>query len=115
MLIQPSYVGVVSALLRASVTIVVNVSDGTISRIAFVLGFDELKADVESGAIDTVVVAFTDMQGRLMGKRYTGHFFLESGINEAHTCDYLLAIDMEIEPVPGYKASSGSAAMATSR
>jgi glutamine synthetase len=41
-----------------------------------------------------------------MGKRYTGHFFLESGVKEAHTCDYLLAIDMEIEPVPGYKASS---------
>ena len=41
------------------------------------LSFDELRADVESGAIDTVVVAFTDMQGRLMGKRLHGEFFVE--------------------------------------
>ena len=67
---------------------------------------DTLKRLIKSGEIDTVLICMVDVQGRLMGKRYTGHFFLESGVKEAHTCDYLLAIDMEIEPVPGYKASS---------
>jgi glutamine synthetase len=70
------------------------------------LTVDALKKLIKSGEIDTVLICMADMQGRLMGKRYTGHFFLESGIEAAHTCDYLLAIDMEIEPVPGYKASS---------
>src|SRR5882672_12345972 len=70
------------------------------------LELDALKRLIKSGEIDTVLICMVDMQGRLMGKRYTGHFFLESGVKEAHTCDYLLAIDMEIEPVPGYKASS---------
>ena len=70
------------------------------------LGFDELKADVESGAIDTVVVAFTDMQGRLMGKRLHGEFFVEE-VGAGHPvegCNYLLALEMEMDPVPGYAA-----------
>ena len=56
------------------------------------LSFEELRADVESGAIDTVVVAFTDMQGRLMGKRLHGEFFLDeidaghAGSRAATTC-----------------------------
>ncbi|MGH7185740.1 MAG: glutamine synthetase family protein, partial [Pseudomonadota bacterium] len=70
------------------------------------LSVDTLKRLIKSGEIDTVLICMVDMQGRLMGKRYTGHFFLESGIKAAHTCNYLLAIDMEVEPVPGYKASS---------
>ena len=61
---------------------------------------------VERGEIDTVIVAFPDMQGRLMGKRVTGHFFLESIIEETHGCDYLLTVDMDMEPVPGYAAAS---------
>jgi|TARA_R110002072_G_scaffold123048_10_gene258120 glutamine synthetase len=61
---------------------------------------------VESGDIDTVVVAFTDMQGRLIGKRITGHFFLSSVVKETHACNYLLACDMEMEPVPGFKIAS---------
>ncbi len=72
------------------------------------LGFDELKADVESGAIDTVVVAFTDMQGRLMGKRLHGEFFVEE-IGAGHPvegCNYLLALEMEMDPVPGYALAS---------
>ncbi len=72
------------------------------------LGFDELKADVESGAIDTVVVAFTDMQGRLMGKRLHGEFFVEE-IGAGHAvegCNYLLALEMEMDPVPGYQLAS---------
>ena len=72
------------------------------------LGFDELKADVESGAIDTVVVAFTDMQGRLMGKRLHGEFFVEEcGAGHAvEGCNYLLALEMEMDPVPGYAIAS---------
>ena len=72
------------------------------------LGFDELKADVESGAIDTVVVAFTDMQGRLLGKRLHGEFFVEE-IGAGHAvegCNYLLALEMEMDPVPGYALAS---------
>ena len=66
----------------------------------------ELTRLVEAGEIDTVVVGFPDMQGRLMGKRVTGPFFLDSVIEETHACDYLLAVDMEMEPVPGFKAAS---------
>jgi glutamine synthetase len=69
-----------------------------------VLTLDELEAAVADGSIDTVVVAFTDMQGRLMGKRVHGEFFVEEGIAEhgVEACDYLLALDMEMDPVPGY-------------
>ena len=60
------------------------------------------------GAIDTVVVAFTDMQGRLMGKRLHAEFFLEE-MDAGHGvegCNYLLALDMEMDPVPGYAIAS---------
>ena len=67
---------------------------------------DELRAAVETGEIDTVLVCFPDMQGRLIGKRVTGWFFLEHGQEELHACDYLLTVDMAMEPVPGYAAAS---------
>ena len=70
------------------------------------LTMPELEALVDRGEIDTVVAAFTDMQGRLIGKRVTGRFFLEAVKEEWHACDYLLAVDMEMEPVPGFKAAS---------
>src|SRR3954467_13122864 len=68
------------------------------------LTLDELKRDVESGSIDTVVVAFTDMQGRLMGKRVHAQYFLDENIADhgVEGCNYLLALDMEMDPVPGY-------------
>jgi glutamine synthetase len=69
------------------------------------LGLEELQRDVEAGAIDTVVVAFTDMQGRLMGKRVDAEFFLEE-LEAGHPvegCNYLLALEMEMDPVPGYE------------
>src|SRR5256885_11623616 len=58
--------------------------------------------------VDTVVVAFTDMQGRLMGKRYHVDFFLEEveAGHEAEGCNYLLALDMEMDPQPGYAIAS---------
>ncbi len=72
------------------------------------LSFEELKSEVETSAIDTVVVAFTDMQGRLLGKRLHGEFFVEE-IEAEHSvegCNYLLALDMEMDPVPGYEIAS---------
>ncbi len=70
------------------------------------LDIADLKAYVEQGEIDTVLVCFPDMQGRLIGKRVTGRFFLEKCLDEMHVCDYLLTVDMDMEPVPGYKAAS---------
>jgi len=66
----------------------------------------QLKADVAAGTIDTVLCCFPDMQGRLIGKRFQAEFFLESAVDETHGCDYLLANDMDMEPVPGYEAAS---------
>ncbi|HEU4943422.1 MAG TPA: glutamine synthetase family protein, partial [Gaiellaceae bacterium] len=71
------------------------------------LTLDDLRQDVESGAIDTVVVAFTDMQGRLFGKRLHAEFFLEDSVEHGiEGCNYLLALDMEMDPVPGYEIAS---------
>lgn len=70
------------------------------------LDLETLTTLIAAGEIDTVVVAATDMQGRLVGKRVTGRFFLDSVVEETHGCDYLLATDMENEPVPGYEAAS---------
>ena len=72
------------------------------------LTLEELGSAVEDGSIDTVVVAFTDMQGRLMGKRVHAEFFLEENISEhgVEGCNYLLALEMEMNPVPGYGIAS---------
>ncbi|MDP9137348.1 MAG: glutamine synthetase family protein, partial [Pseudomonadota bacterium] len=67
---------------------------------------EDLKREVETGAIDTVVAAFVDMQGRLMGKRFHAQFFVDGAYEETHACNYLLADDLDMEPVPGYKAAS---------
>lgn len=72
------------------------------------LSFDELKADVAAGAIDTVIVCMTDMQGRLIGKRFQAEFFVDGAHQETHACDYLLANDIDMEPVPGYAAANWS-------
>jgi glutamine synthetase len=69
---------------------------------------EELVEAVGSGEIDTVVVAFTDMQGRLLGKRLHAEFFLEE-LEAEHPmegCNYLLALEMEMDPVPGYEIAS---------
>ena len=69
---------------------------------------EELVDAVESGEIDTVVVAFTDMQGRLLGKRLHAEFFLEE-LEAEHPmegCNYLLALEMDMDPVPGYEIAS---------
>jgi glutamine synthetase len=71
------------------------------------LTLDELTAAVEDGSIDTVIVGFTDMQGRLMGKRLHGEFFVEEHLDHGvEGCNYLLALDMEMDPIPGYQIAS---------
>jgi glutamine synthetase len=73
-----------------------------------VLQLEDLQAAVRDGSIDTVVVAFTDMQGRLMGKRVHGEYFVEQGVAEhgVEGCNYLLALDMEMDPIPGYQMAN---------
>src|SRR4051794_41911500 len=74
---------------------------------AGMLSLDDLRNEAESGAIDTVVTAFTDMQGRLFGKRIQIEYFLDEVVDEGiEGCDYLLALDMEMEPVPGYEMAN---------
>ena len=68
--------------------------------------FDDLKRRVSNGEIDTVLACFVDMQGRLIGKRFHASYFVDSAHDETHGCNYLLANDIDMEPVPGYKAAS---------
>ena len=70
------------------------------------LSLQQLHAAVAAEQIDTVLVAFVDMQGRLIGKRFQAEFFLDSAHAETHGCDYLLANDIDMEPVPGYSAAN---------
>src|SRR5690349_13180203 len=69
---------------------------------------EHLAHQVDNGEIDTVIVAFTDMQGRLMGKRVDAEYFVETSYEGESTegCNYLLAVDMEMDPVPGYQMAN---------
>jgi glutamine synthetase len=71
-----------------------------------IYSFDDLKRDVADGRIDTIIAAQVDMQGRLMGKRFQAEYFVESAYQETHSCNYLLATDIEMETISGYKATS---------
>ncbi|MFF4758419.1 glutamine synthetase family protein [Streptomyces sp. NPDC001292] len=71
------------------------------------LSVEELRALVASGEIDTVVLAFPDMQGRLQGKRFAARFFLDEVLQHGtECCNYLLAVDAEMNTVEGYEMSS---------
>ncbi len=71
------------------------------------LTLEVLRKEVAAGEIDTVVAAMVDMQGRLVGKRVTGRFFVDEVAQEgAHACSYLLACDVDMEPLPGYQLTS---------
>lgn len=71
------------------------------------LPLDDLRAEVQRGEIDTVVLAFPDMQGRLQGKRFAAPFFLdEVAEHGTEGCNYLLAVDTEMNTVDGYDMSS---------
>jgi len=70
----------------------------------------ELEGLVAAGEIDTVIVAFTDMQGRLTGKRISSRLFVEdTAANGAECCNYLLAVDVDMNTVDGYAMSSWEA------
>src|SRR5689334_6169741 len=71
------------------------------------LTLEQLRVEVGAGEIDTVVLAFTDMQGRLAGKRLSAEFFLEEvAENFSEGCNYLLAVDVDMNTVDGYAMSS---------
>ena len=67
------------------------------------LSLQDLRKRATGGEIETVIVAFTDHYGRLVGKRFDAEVFVDDIVEEgAHGCDYLLTTDMEMDPVPGY-------------
>src|SRR5690348_16680448 len=71
------------------------------------LSLQELGSEAEAGTIDTIVTAFTDMQGRLVGKRIDVSYFLDEVADHGvEGCNYLLALDMEMDPVPGYEMAN---------
>ncbi|MGM1059549.1 glutamine synthetase family protein [Saccharothrix sp. Mg75] len=71
------------------------------------LAVEELRVLVDSGEIDTVLVAVVDMQGRLQGKRCAARYFVDEVMEHtAEGCDYLLAVDVEMNTVEGYASSS---------
>jgi glutamine synthetase len=70
------------------------------------VSFEELKKQVTDGSIDTVLVCFVDMQGRLMGKRFHASNFVEISYRETHCCNYLLATDLEMATPDGYASTS---------
>lgn len=70
------------------------------------LSFEELKAQIIAGEIDTVLTCIVDMQGRLMGKRFHAEAFLDIAEDETHCCNYLLATDLEMATPDGYASTS---------
>jgi len=71
------------------------------------LSVEDLTREVEAGRVDTVLVAITDMQGRLQGKRFDARYFLDHVVSgAAEGCNYLLAVDVEMNTVSGYALSS---------
>jgi len=71
---------------------------------------DDLKQLVADGSVDTVITAFPDLYGRLLGKRCDAGFFLDNVASEGtHGCNYLATVDMEMEPVAGYDAANWEA------
>ncbi len=71
------------------------------------LTLEQLRTQIDDGRIDTVLLAFTDMQGRLQGKRCAAPYFLADVVpHAAEACNYLLAVDVDMNTVDGYAMSS---------
>ncbi len=67
----------------------------------------QLKSQVKTGLIDTVIVVFPDVFGRLIGKRFTGRFFLDHVVTSGtHSCNYLLTVNIEMDPMDGFKVAN---------
>ena len=74
------------------------------SELRGMLTLEDLAARVDTEEVETVILAFPDLYGRLMGKRFDAEFFLaEAARQGTHACNYLLTVDMEMEPVAGYR------------
>ena len=74
------------------------------------MNLNQLKARIKSGAIDTVIVAFPDAFGRLMGKRFRGDYFLSDVAKHGtHSCNYLLTVNLEMDPLDGFKVANWDA------
>src|SRR3954467_14547730 len=66
-----------------------------------------LKAKIARKEIDTVLVVFPDVFGRLIGKRMTAHYFVDQALKSGtHGCNYLLTLNMEMEPLSGFKLAN---------
>jgi len=76
------------------------------TKLAGMLTISELSSLVNNSTIDTVLLSFTDLYGRQFGKRLDARFFLENAEHGTHACDYLLTVDMNMDPVPGYRLAS---------
>jgi len=70
------------------------------------ISLETLQEKTASGEIDTVLVCFPDMQGRLLGKRFHAGHFVDGGYDETHCCNYLLATDMKMATPDGYASTS---------
>lgn len=74
------------------------------AKVHGMLTLAELGSLVEKGAIETIVLGFTDHYGRLMGKRFDADYFVEEAATHGtHACNYLLTVNMEMDPIPGYQ------------
>jgi glutamine synthetase len=70
---------------------------------------EELRSAVDEGTIDTVLLCIADMEGRLQGKRFTARHFLDTVVeHDAEACNYLLAVDVDMNTVDGYEMSGWS-------
>ena len=71
------------------------------------MNLKQLTVEIKRGAIDTVIVAFPDGFGRLIGKRFTGEFFLKSVAKHGtHGCNYLLTVNIEMDPLDGFQLAN---------
>jgi glutamine synthetase len=71
------------------------------------LDAQELEGRIKAGDVDTVLVVFPDYQGRLVGKRVTGHFFLDHVLGDGiEACSYLLAVDVDMTVLPDFEFAS---------
>src|SRR2546426_7455100 len=71
------------------------------------MNLQTLQRKIKNGEIDTVILAFPDVFGRLVGKRFTGRFFLDQVIKSGtHACNYLLTVNIEMDPMDGFEVAN---------
>ena len=71
------------------------------------MNLSQLKSQVKSGSIDTILVALPDPFGRLVGKRFRADFFLDSVAKHGtHGCNYLLTVNLDMDPLDGFNVAS---------